>query len=75
MSGVLSEQSARNTETGSKQRKTPAGTGASQSVVPVTSVHRVEGGRRPDILPVSRRCGSASAPPAARVSNLIFHVP
>jgi len=42
MSGVLSEQSARNTETGSKQRKTPAGTGASQSVVPVTSVHRIK---------------------------------
>ena len=41
MSGVLSEQAARNAGAESTQRKTSGGTGAPQSV-PVTSVHRVE---------------------------------
>jgi pimeloyl-ACP methyl ester carboxylesterase len=59
MSGVLSEQAARNAEVEPKQRKAPAETGAPQSVVPVTSVHRVEAD---GVRIFYRSAGDAAAP-------------
>jgi pimeloyl-ACP methyl ester carboxylesterase len=58
MSGVLSEQAARDTGAESKQRKTSGGTGAPQSV-PVTSVHRVEAD---GVRIFYRSAGDAAAP-------------
>jgi len=58
MSGVLSEQAARNAGAESTQRKTSGGTGAPQSV-PVTSVHRVEAD---GVRIFYRSAGDAAAP-------------